>query len=56
MGTLILIIILNIVVFILGMKFGLSFIANSLLANRKITLSEYKYIGSWKYIKDLLSL
>lgn len=54
MGSLILLLLLGLGVFVLGNKIGISLLADILLYKGKISTREHKYYKSWRCVKKLL--
>ena len=54
MGQTITSIFLGLLIFVLGVKVGVSFLSDDLLYKNKIRIHEHKYFQSWRYIKKLL--
>lgn len=54
MGELILLIGSHLIIWILGLKIGLSFIADDLYNTGKIGIIELEYMKSWKYLYDII--
>jgi hypothetical protein len=54
MGELIILIGSHIVMWILGLKIGLSFIAEDLYNMGKIGVIELEYMRSWQYLYDVI--
>ena len=54
MGELIILIMSHILICILGIKLGLTFIAEDLYDNGTIGASELEYRRSWQYLYDLI--
>lgn len=54
MGELIILICSHLVMWILGIKVGLSFIAEDLYNMGKIGVIELEYMRSWQYLYDII--
>lgn len=54
MGQTITSIFLGLLILVLGIKIGISFLSDDLLYKNKISTHEHKYFQSWRYIKKLL--
>ena len=54
MGSLILLLLLGLGIFVLGNKVGIVLLADILLYKGKISIREHKYYKSWRCVKKLL--
>lgn len=54
MGELILLIVSHLIMWVLGLKIGLSFIADDLYNIGRIGAVELEYMKSWQYLYDII--